>query len=62
MIIFQLYDPTAQKKQIRVNIVCPSRVNNKPKPAPCKFAIEEGEAKIQAMIDDPEKRAAISCR
>ena len=59
VIIFQLYDPTAQKKQIRINIVCPLRVD-KPITAHSKFATEEGRAEIQAMTDDPEKRAAMS--
>ena len=59
MITFQLYDLTAQRKQIRVNIVCPLKVD-KPMPADRKFATEEDKAKIQAMNDDPEKRAAMS--
>ena len=60
MIIFQLYDPTAQKKQIRVNIVCPLKVDKPMMLAHRKFATEEGRAKTQALIDDPEKRAGMS--
>ena len=59
MIIFQLYDPTAEKKKIRVNIVCPLKVD-KPMPAGRHFATEEGKAKTQALIEDPEKKAAMS--
>ncbi len=53
----QLYDPTARKKKVRVNIVCPFKVD-KPLPQNRRFA-GEGRSKIEDFMSDPEKRAAM---
>ncbi|XP_072035369.1 uncharacterized protein [Amphiura filiformis] len=54
-----LYDPTAHKKKVRVNMVCPLKVD-KPVAENRQYAKPEQRKELQDMTADPEKKAAFA--